>query len=63
MTELLLFDLGQGLPNGLRTHAGSIGDRAWVEEYELIINMNCAYVMAHSQHESGPIRSSDTVHR
>lgn len=62
VSGLLFCNQGQGLPDGSWILTGLIEDRAWVEEYELIITADGVYVLAHLQHENGSIAWPGAVH-
>lgn len=53
MTGLLFCDQSGRLRDGSPVQTGLIEDRAWVEEYELIIATDGVYVVAHRSHENG----------
>lgn len=53
VTGLLFCDQSGGLRYGSPIQTGVIEDRAWVEEYELIIATDGVYVVAHRSHENG----------
>jgi hypothetical protein len=38
---------------GVAISTSPVQDRAWVEEYELVITMDGVYVIAHRQQENG----------
>lgn len=50
---LLFCDLSGGLRDGSPIQTGVIEDRAWVEDYELVIAADGVYVVAHRSHENG----------
>jgi hypothetical protein len=53
VTGLLFCDQSNCLRDGSPIQTGLIEDRAWVEEYELVIAADGVYVIAHRQHENG----------
>ncbi|AUG07908.1 hypothetical protein [Pseudomonas sp. S09G 359] len=53
VTGMLFCDLSGGLRDGSPIQTGVIEDRAWVEDYELVIAADGVYVVAHRSHENG----------
>jgi hypothetical protein len=53
VTGLLFCDQSASLCDGSPFQTGVIEDRAWVEEYELVIAADDVYVIAHRSHENG----------
>ncbi|WPO97527.1 hypothetical protein SFA35_12650 [Pseudomonas sp. HR96] len=53
VSGLLFCDQNGDRQDGSPIQTGVIEDRAWVEEYELIIATDGVYVVAHRSHENG----------
>lgn len=62
VTGLLFCGEDKGLPDGLAISTSPVEDRAWVEEYELVITMDGVYVIAHRQQENGAFDPLESLH-
>lgn len=62
VTGLLFCGEDQGLPDGVAISTSPVQDRAWVEEYELVITMDGVYVIAHRQQENGAFDPLESLH-
>lgn len=62
VSGLLFCDQRGDRQDGYPIQTGVIEDRAWVEEYELIIASDGVYVVAHRSHENGAIDPEARLH-
>lgn len=62
MTGLLFCGEDQGLHDGAAISTSPVQDRAWVEEYELVITMDEVYVIANRQQENGAFHPLESLH-